>query len=155
MAYLVMIFIILIFNCFIFREYKKNRSDDKFFYFITFVIVTVAIVVRFYNIESLPGLQIDEAMAGYDAWSIANYGVDSALNRLPIYLVSYGSGQSAVYAYMAVPFIKLLGLTIFSIRLRMLLVSTCTIFLLMYTLIKKMESRKLIVTILFFISINP
>lgn len=155
MAYLVMIFIILIFNCFIFREYKKNRSDDKFFYLITFVIVTVAIVVRFYNIESLPGLQIDEAMAGYDAWSIANYGVDSALNRLPIYLVSYGSGQSAVYAYMAVPFIKLLGLTIFSIRLPMLLVSTCTIFLLMYTLLKKMESRKLIVTILFFISINP
>ena len=59
-------------------------------------------------------------LRGYEAYSILNYGIDRNGNVLPVFLVSWGSGQNALYTYILIPFIKLLGLSSFSVRLPML-----------------------------------
>ena len=51
----------------------------------------------------------DEVSMGYDAWSLANYGVDRNLDSWPVYLKNYGGGQSAMYAWLCALLIKLTG----------------------------------------------
>ena len=40
--------------------------------------------------EVLYGLHVDEAGMAYDAFSLANWGVDRYLNSYPVYLINYG-----------------------------------------------------------------
>ena len=55
------------------------------------------------------GLAVDEVSMGYDAWCLANFGVDRNLDAWPVYLVNYGGGQSAMYAYLTAALIRLTG----------------------------------------------
>ena len=50
---------------------------------------------------------MDEAGMAYDAWCLANYGVDRYLKPFPVYLTNYGGGQSAMYAWLAAGLIAL------------------------------------------------
>lgn len=75
-------------------------------------------VTRFWRLTVLPsGLHIDEAGMAYDAWCLANYGVDRFLKSWPVYLRNFGGGQSALYAYLCVICIRIMGFSIWSIRL--------------------------------------
>lgn len=88
-----------------------------FFYAFCFML---AAFVRVYRISDIPyGIHIDEAGMGYDAWLLQQYHVDRWLNRLPVYLINFGGGQSALYAYLAAIFIKLSGGGIDVVWLRM------------------------------------
>ena len=65
------------------------------------VMALLASLMHFYKLGSIPyGLHIDEAGMAYDAFCLANYSVDRYLNHLPVYLVNFGNGQSALYAYI-------------------------------------------------------
>ena len=55
------------------------------------------------------GLNLDEVGMAYDAWCLANYGVDRYLKPFPVYLTNYGGGQSAMYAWLAAGLIALTG----------------------------------------------
>lgn len=79
-----------------------------------------------------PGLNQDEASIGYESYAILNYGIDRNGTPYPAHLIAWGSGQNALYAYVAMPFIGVLGLTPFSIRLPMLFVGVLSIPLLWY-----------------------
>ena len=84
--------------------------------------------LRLACLDALPaGLNQDEASAGYDAWAILNYGLDRNLNRLPVLLESWGSGQNALLSYLAMPFIALFGLSSVSVRLPMALAGCLTL----------------------------
>ncbi|MDR0890511.1 MAG: hypothetical protein LBM05_00010 [Endomicrobium sp.] len=108
----------------------------------TFIIIflfAVAVAVRFAFLSEVPlGLNQDEASAGYDAWSILNFGIDRNGYKLPLYLFAWGSGQSALYAYLSIPFIAVLGLNVFSIRIVQALVSIATL-IVFYKLVKRIE----------------
>ncbi len=85
---------------------------------ITIALILAAIVTHLFKLAALPaGLNVDEAGMAYDAWSLANYGVDRYLNSYPVYLINYGGGQSALYAYLAAICIKLFGFSTVSIRI--------------------------------------
>ncbi|WP_430597950.1 hypothetical protein [Enterococcus sp. AZ177] len=71
---------------------KHNRFNQ-----LLFMLLCVGLLVRYFNLGELPGLQIDEAMSGYDTWALANYGTDSALNSWPIYLIGYGTGRAQMH----------------------------------------------------------
>ena len=87
-----------------------------------FSILFIATIIRLVNLSTHPnGLNQDEASIGYDAWSILNYGIDRNGNSYPVHLVAWGSGQNALYAYLCMPFISLLGLNTLSIRLPMVM----------------------------------
>lgn len=55
------------------------------------------------------GLHIDEIGMGFDAWTLANFGVDRYLHRYPVYLINFGGGQSAMHAYLVAVLIKIFG----------------------------------------------
>ncbi len=74
------------------------------------VIGLVFIVTRLFLLTTVPrGLHVDEAGMAYDAFCLANYGTDRYLVWHPVYLTNYGSGQSALYAYLASVFIRVIG----------------------------------------------
>lgn len=138
-------------------QWKKEERKSQLSYYILGLglLICLGLFVRFFKADQLPGLQIDEAMAGYDSWSLANFGKDSALNKWPVYLVSYGTGQSALYAYLSAPFIKLFGLSVVSIRLAMAIVSSGTLLFASWTAYRLSESKRwTFLSILLFV-INP
>ena len=61
------------------------------------VIILIGCIVRIAEFGSIPcGLNQDEAFAGYEAYSILNYGTDSWGYTNPCYFVSWGSGMNVL-----------------------------------------------------------
>ncbi|MFZ5985798.1 MAG: ArnT family glycosyltransferase, partial [Bacillota bacterium] len=121
---------------------KIGRFHINIGYILFAVILIVGTVVRVYDFgNNPPGLNQDEASGAYDAFSLAEYGVDRNGDRFPVHLVSWGSGQNALYAYIIIPFIKLFGLTEVTASLGNLIFGILTLILLFFSvkIIKNME----------------
>ncbi len=88
-----------------------------------------------------PGLYVDEAGAGYETLSLIHTGADRWGTPLPVYFISWGSGQSVLYSYLSIPFVMGFGLSRFSIRLLSLFVGTLTLVLL-YVSVKRAFGRR-------------
>ena len=75
------------------------------------VILTVLfLTMHLWQLNEIPyDMVTDEVSMGYDAWSLATYGVDRNLDSWPVYLKNYGGGQSAMYAWLCALLIKLTG----------------------------------------------
>lgn len=123
--------------------------------FLLQLILFIGVLVRLIWLSYPNGVNVDEAMGGYDAWCIANYGVDSNLAQLPIYLRSWGCGQSAFYAYLAIPFINIFGLSPEVYRLPMALIGCCSILFFYWVLRKTQRDILLIFCLAAFFAINP
>lgn len=122
---------------------------------ILFFILLIAILIRTLLVCTSPsGLHEDEAGMAYDAWCISQYGVDRYLNHNPVYLINFGGGQSALYAYLAAFFIKIFGFNLFIIRLPSILLSIITI-ILSYLIVKKLKGTKEALLFAFLITICP
>lgn len=68
----------------------------------------IAFFLRAYRLGEIPDvIHCDEAGLGYNAWSLANYGVDRYLNEWPIYPQNYYGGQSPLATYCLALFLKL------------------------------------------------
>ena len=84
-----------------------------------FVLLAAAVVAR--NLTALssspPGLYLDEASIGYNAWSIAHFGADEHGNALPLYFQAFGEYKNPVYVYALVPLVWFLPLTATTVRL--------------------------------------
>lgn len=93
-------------------------NRPRFLLFLLFCALGLAIFTRLAFLGSMPGgLNQDEASIGYEAWAILHYGVDRWGLNHPLHLLSWGSGQNALYAYLSMPFIAVFDLTPLSIRL--------------------------------------
>ena len=78
----------------------------------------VFLFTRLFRVTDLPhGLHIDEVGIAYDAWCLANYGVDRYLKSWPVYFTNYLSGQNALYTYLCVLCMKIFGNTVWAIRM--------------------------------------
>lgn len=119
------------------------------------ILLFLGVIIRSVYLTYPYGNFPDESIAGYDAWCIANYGVDQHLASYPVYLQSWGSGQSAVYAYLAVPFVKLFGLSIEALRLPMVIVSSISLLFFYYALRKTQQDKSLIFAIILVFVISP
>lgn len=110
---------------------KNKRLAIEFI--LVAMILFVGIFIRSYHFGMIPvGLHQDEAMAAVDAKALADYGTDRFGMRYPVHFTAWKSGQmSVLLSYLMIPFIKILGFSIASIRLPMLVVS-CIGLLLMY-----------------------
>ena len=92
---------------------KNNKI--KVGYTVSFLL---ACFLHLYKLADVPyGLHVDEAGMGYDAFCLANYGVDRYLNSFPVYLINFGRGQSALYAYICAVFVKFFGLNAWTMRM--------------------------------------
>lgn len=61
---------------------------------ILFVLMLLIVFVRVYKFWLTMGLDLDEAMGGYNAWSISKYGVDMMFKPMPVYFYAWGSGMN-------------------------------------------------------------
>ena len=84
--------------------------------------------MRFIALDKFPiGLNCDEASLSYDAYSILETLSDRNGIFLPVYLLAWGSGQSALLTYISIPFIAVFGLNIWATRLPMATISSISL----------------------------
>lgn len=120
------------------RMYTVGRRADP----VLLSAMAVGLLVRAWAFGSIPpGLNQDEASTAYDAFCLIHYGMDRNGFHLPVMLVSWGSGMYSLAAYVAAPFIGILGLSVFSARLPFLLAGVAAIPLL-YLLLRDTIDRR-------------
>lgn len=133
----------------------KNNIGNYRKEIIVGVILVIAVLSRFIGLGKYPGgTNVDEAFAGYEAWSLLNYGTDSWGIHNPVYLTVWGSGMSVLNSLLMIPFIKLLGLNTLTIRLPQALIGAISVYV-FYLLMKKISNEKLAVIGMFLMAICP
>jgi Dolichyl-phosphate-mannose-protein mannosyltransferase len=134
---------------------KTNWKLNFKHHLLFFAILGIGIFARTWEYRSLPpGLHQDEASIGYDAYSVYHFGIDRNGMSYPIHFISWGSGQNALYGYISMPFVALLGLRTLSVRLPMLISAILTL-LLMYEIGKASLNKKGGLIAMFFLAISP
>lgn len=136
------------------KNIKKIIIDNKT-KILFIIILVIAIFIRTYRVQEIPhGLNVDEAGMAYDAYCLANYKTDRYLNHLPVYLINFGGGQSALYAYITSIFIKIIGFSIFTIRLPAIILGILAI-IASYFMVKDKMGEKFALTFMALITICP
>lgn len=81
------------------------------------IVVLVAAFLRFYQLDTNPpSLNWDEVAAGYNAYTIANWGQDEWGNNFPLIFRSFEDYKHPVHIYAAALSIKILGANDFAAR---------------------------------------
>lgn len=116
----------------------------------------LALVLRLYNLGDNPvGLNQDEAVNGVDAYALVHTLRDHHGNFLPPMLEAFEDWASPTLTYLTVPFVWLLGLSEFSIRLPVALAGTGAV-LLMFLFMRRLTGRTdLALLSSFFLCIMP
>lgn len=141
------------------HDEKSDNWLDNFinshYKIILAIFLVLVFITRIYKFGETPSfIQVDEAGAAYDAYCLAEYGIDRYQNSYPLYLINFGGGQSALYAYATIPFIKLLGANIVAYRLPELLFFLMGI-LVCYILANKVKDKKTALLYTFLVIISP
>ena len=91
----------------------------KYLTLVLLILISLLSVTLFlYKMNvSPPALNADEATNAYDAYSILKTGKDQYGNFLPLRLKSFGDYKLPLLTYLAIPFIKIFGLTETGIRM--------------------------------------
>ncbi len=131
---------------------KFEHKDSKL---IAFIIIAIGVLVRVINFGKMPlGFNQDEAFAAYEAFSLINYGVDSAGNPFPTYFVSWGSGMNVLESYLAIPFMLIFGYSEVAFRLPSLISAIITLPV-FWLLLKRLFNNTVAIIGLFILSISP
>lgn len=125
----------------------------KIFLFIVFILASI---LRLIKIDSVPiSPDWDEVSLGYNAYSIMQTGKDEYGKFLPVVLKSYDDYKPALYSYLAIPAISMLGLNVQAVRIPSAFFGVLAVlgtFLLVRELFKK-DSLALVAS--FLLSVSP
>ena len=134
----------------------SEAQREKRTYKILFILILLAgSFARVYRFGAVPGdINQDEAFAGYEAYSILKYGMDTAGYKYPVYLTAWGSGMNALESYLMIPFIALFGLKVWVIRLPQLIAGIATLPA-VYFLVKRLVDRKAAILSMLMLAICP
>ena len=134
---------------------KFIDNKEKIYKYAVYIILIIGMLNRIVGITDMPNaLNCDEASAGYEAFSLLNYGIDRNGNHNPSFLVAWGSGQNALLTYLIIPLIKIFGLKTIAIRLPMAILG-CISLVVLYLLLRKIANKKLALIGLAFFAICP
>ncbi len=87
-------------------------------------IIALAAILRLYHLTVVPpSASLDEVSIGYNARSILLTGRDEYGLRFPWLLRAYDDYRPAMYVYLVIPFVWLLGLTTVAVRIPSVLMS--------------------------------
>ncbi|EKD90015.1 MAG: Glycosyl transferase family 39 [uncultured bacterium] len=82
------------------------------------LIVILAAFLRIWKLDMVPAsLNWDEVDAGYNAFTVANWGIDEWGNKFPLVFQSFYDDKHPVHIYITTVFVKLFGLSDFTMRL--------------------------------------
>lgn len=128
-------------------------------YFILFLIVVLAFVLRFYKLGEVPlGFHQDEVSQAYNSFSILTTARDRYGQLLPILFRSFGSYQPPIYTYLTPIPIFLFGNTIFAARSTSALFGVLIVivtYLIVETLVKQKYRHNLALLSAFVVAISP
>jgi 4-amino-4-deoxy-L-arabinose transferase-like glycosyltransferase len=126
-------------------------------YFLWGTIFLLALFVRVFRLEEIPyGFHVDEAKAGWNAYSILATGADDRDNILSLYYDSFGDFRPTGMFYMIIPSLLIFGRSVFSVRFPFALIGALTIFPTIFIL-KELSKKyvKVGVAASIFIALNP
>lgn len=120
------------------------------------LILLLAVVLRFYQLTTLPALNADEAAVGYNAYSLLKTGKDEHGNPWPVHFQSFNDYKPGLYFYIVMPFVALFGLSELAVRLPGALFGVGTVFV-VWLLIKELfpQRRYLAEIAALFLAISP
>lgn len=123
-------------------------------YILIFILI-LASALRLYRLGSFPaGLNADEAALGYNAYSLLLTGKDEHGHPWPVNLESFGDFKPALYAYILIPFIKVLGLTELAVRLPSAIFGILAV-LFIYLLVKELITQNCALITAALLAISP
>ncbi len=122
---------------------------------ILIVILILAAFLRLYQISSYPALNPDEAALSYNAYSLLETGKDEHGDSWPIHFKSFGDYKPGGYVYLALPFIKILGLNTFATRLPNLIFSLFAIYYIYRLILLGTKDTRLATISTFLLAISP
>lgn len=133
----------------------RSLSRTHYHWLLFISVLALGIFARTWEFGRLPpGLNQDEASNGVDARSLLLYGTDRSGVSFPVKFVSWGGGQDALYGYLLVPLVAVLGLSPTVIRLPMLVCGILSVPL-VYIAAKETFDRRLGLLSMFFLAISP
>lgn len=106
-------------------------------------ISILAGVLRFYKLDQIPpSLNWDEIAAGYNAYTIANWGADEYGNKFPLVFKNFGDDKHPVHIYITALVVKIFGLSDFSTRAGSAAIGVLSV-LAIYLLVRKLLKSEL------------
>src|SRR5687768_5089255 len=104
------------------------KRVNRLFPILVILVLLAGILIRVIRFPAIPpGLNVDEAVSAYEAFSLLETGNDKWGHAYPAYFSGWGSGQNVLLAYLTMPFIKIFGLNILSARMPALLLGLLTL----------------------------
>jgi 4-amino-4-deoxy-L-arabinose transferase-like glycosyltransferase len=105
-------------------------------------IVAYSIILRFFRLDQFPpSLNWDEIAAGYNAYTIANWGADEYGTRFPIVFKNFGDDKHPVHIYLTALVVKIFGLSDYSTRASSAAIGVLSV-IAIYFLAKKLFSNE-------------
>lgn len=105
---------------------KKIYNYPQFEIFLFLILLGMGIFIRAFHFGTSPiGIHQDEAMAAVDAKALLEHGTDRFGMRYPVHFTAWGNSQMSVFlSYCMIPFIKIFGYSITTIRIPLLVISS-------------------------------
>jgi 4-amino-4-deoxy-L-arabinose transferase-like glycosyltransferase len=107
------------------------------------IIFILAAFLRFYRLSQVPtSLHTDEAVFGYNAYSILKTGRDE-YGHFPIFVLeSFNDYRPALYLFLTIPSVAVFGLTAFAVRLPTAIISLATVILFYFLAVRIFNNRE-------------
>lgn len=119
-------------------------------------IVLLGAALRILFLAQAPNtFSTDEASNGYDSYSILLTLRDRYGDFLPVFPIGFNDSRELIYVLLTTPFIKLLGLNEFAVRLPSAIVGTLTIIAVYYLAKEAFKSDRLAIYSALLLAINP
>jgi len=107
------------------------------------IIVLLATAIRVIALDKFPaGLNADEAAIGYNAWSLLETGKDEHSASWPLVFRSFDDYKPPMYFYLVLPFVKLIGLNVWAVRLPSAILGIISVYLLYYLIRELLPKEK-------------
>jgi 4-amino-4-deoxy-L-arabinose transferase-like glycosyltransferase len=119
------------------------------------LIILLAFLLRFYKLDVYPAVNADEASNGYDAYSLIKTGMDQHGRSWPLTFQSFNDFKPGLHVYLTVPFVAVLGLNEWSVRIPGALLGVLSVWIL-YLLVKELfKNERFAVLSAFLLAISP
>ena len=168
------VFIIIVVLCYVLAFSKRVRkfTDNsklvtstgkgitalvsRYYNLLLISVVAVAVLVRAWKFGAIPyGFNQDEAMAGLEAFSLAENGTDHYGMTYPVYFTAWISHQmNVLLSYILAPLFSAFGPSILIARIPLLIFSYISLYV-VYRFTYKVFGKNAALVILFMVSINP
>ena len=129
--------------------------NKKIFIFLTFIII-IASILRLWQLGKVPSSpDWDEVALGYNAYSILQSGRDEYGKFLPIILRSFDDYKPALYAYLVMPSISVLGLNVTAVRLPSAIFGILTVLAVFFLVRELFKKNNIALLTTFLLAISP